>query len=170
MKKTQFKRPRNLVPSPKNVGTSVVDADVNAALKQSDELVQSYKQQLLDQAKKHQKQIEELKAQVPIFADYVGGVLDETPSTGLIVPNWHTAWKWISTWAFGLIGYISLAGVPPEVIALIPEASQGKVTAVLALIGFVGRFLNQSRDPPQSPFDKGGSMVDLKEGFNDHPA
>ena len=86
--------------------------------------------------------------------------LGETVHTGLIVQNWHTAWKWISTWAFGLIAYVSVAGIPPEVIALVPEASQSKVTAALALLGFVGRFINQSRvyskSSPTPPLEKEG--------------
>ncbi len=78
----------------------------------------------------------------------------------LLVANWHTAWKWISTWAFGLIAYVSVAGIPPEVLALVPEASQSKVTAALALLGFVGRFINQSRvyskSSPTPPLEKEG--------------
>jgi hypothetical protein len=86
-----------------------------------------------------------LKQPIQITPDYAAGILEETKHTGLIVQNWHTAWKWVSTWAFGLIAYVSVAGIPPEVLALVPEASQSKVTAALALLGFVGRFINQSR-------------------------
>lgn len=116
--------------------------DTNAVCKPK---IEEQKAQLLDQAERYQKRVDELKAQVPIVPDYALGLLEETRYTGLIVQNWHTAWKWISTWAFGLIAYVSVAGIPPEVLALVPEASQSKVTAVLALLGFVGRFVNQSR-------------------------
>ena len=47
--------------------------------------------------------------------------------------------------------YVSLYGIPPEVLALVPEASQSKVTAALALLGFVGRFINQSKPKPLPP-------------------
>ena len=128
--------------------------------KQKLELGKAHNQRLLEQAKKHQKRVDELKAQVPIIPDYVTGFFDETVHTGLIVQNWHTAWKWLSTWAFAAIGYVSLYGIPPEVLALVPEASQSKVTAVLALLGFVGRFINQSRvyskSSPTPPLEKEG--------------
>ena len=128
--------------------------------KQKLELGKAHNQRLLEQAKKHQKRVDELKAQVPIIPDYVTGFFDETVHTGLIVQNWHTAWKWLSTWAFAAIGYVSLYGIPPEVLALVPEASQSKVTAALALLGFVGRFINQSRvyskSSPTPPLEKEG--------------
>ena len=122
--------------------------DTNAVCKPK---IEEQKAQLLDQAKRHQKRVDELKAQVPIIPDYVTGFFDETVHTGLIVQNWHTAWKWLSTWAFAAIGYVSLYGIPPEVLALVPEASQSKVTAALALLGFVGRFINQSKPKPLPP-------------------
>ena len=126
-------------------GCRIARAIYNSDLQQSDELIKTYKQQLLDQAKKHQKRVDELKVEIAKKPQPIMATLGETVHTGLIVQNWHTAWKWISTWAFGLIAYVSVAGIPPEVIALVPEASQSKVTAALALLGFVGRFINQSR-------------------------
>ena len=160
MKKTTRKVPQSVKTQRK------IDAAVDLA---AAEKTKYYHSLLTQQSRRHVAELGDLKDSLtPSNSPLSGGGI--SPVTSLIVPNWHTAWKWISTWAFGLIAYISVAGVPPEVIALVPEASQGKVTAVLALIGFVGRFLNQSRNPPQSPFNKGGSMVDLKEGLNDHPA
>ncbi|MCJ0829712.1 hypothetical protein MN869_14785 [Acinetobacter sp. NIPH1876] len=146
MKETQFKRPRNLVPSPKNVGTSaVVTETVDQEKVDNPETIAELKQQLLDQAKRHQKRVEELKAEASIVPEYVVGTLEEVKHTGLLVKNSHTFWKWLSTWAFAAIAYVSISGVPPEVLALIPEASQGKVTAAIAILGFIGRFINQSR-------------------------
>lgn len=113
--------------------------------KQKLELGKAHNQRLLEQAKKHQKRVDELKVEIAKKPQPIMATLGETVHTGLIVQNWHTAWKWISTWAFGLIAYVSVAGIPPEVLALVPEASQSKVTAALALLGFVGRFINQSR-------------------------
>lgn len=119
--------------------------------KQKLELGKAHNQHLLEQAKKHQKRVDELKVEIAKKPQPIMATLGETVHTSLIVQNWHTAWKWISTWAFGLIAYVSVAGIPPEVLALVPEASQGKVTAALALLGFVGRFINQSRSKPLPP-------------------
>lgn len=128
--------------------------------KQKLELGKAHNQHLLEQAKKHQKRVDELKVEIAKKPQPIMATLGETVHTGLIVQNWHTAWKWISTWAFGLIAYVSVAGIPPEVIALVPEASQSKVTAALALLGFVGRFINQSRvyskSSPTPPLEKEG--------------
>ena len=128
--------------------------------KQKLELGKAHNQHLLEQAKKHQKRVDELKVEIAKKPQPIMATLGETVHTGLIVQNWHTAWKWISTWAFGLIAYVSVAGIPPEVLALVPEASQSKVTAVLALLGFVGRFINQSRvyskSSPTPPLEKEG--------------
>ena len=128
--------------------------------KQKLELGKAHNQHLLEQAKKHQKRVDELKVEIAKKPQPIMATLGETVHTGLIVQNWHTAWKWISTWAFGLIAYVSVAGIPPEVIALAPEASQSKVTAALALLGFVGRFINQSRvyskSSPTPPLEKEG--------------
>ena len=128
--------------------------------KQKLELGKAHNQHLLEQAKKHQKRVDELKVEIAKKPQPIMATLGETVHTGLIVQNWHTAWKWISTWAFGLIAYVSVAGIPPEVLALVPEASQSKVTAALALLGFVGRFINQSRvyskSSPTPPLEKEG--------------
>ena len=86
-----------------------------------------------------------------IEPQYFQGVQGSTLKLGFWVNNWHTAWKWLSTWAFAAIGYVSLYGIPPEVLALVPEASQSKVTAALALLGFMGRFINQSKPKPLPP-------------------
>ena len=70
---------------------------------------------------------------------------------GVLVHNWRSGWKWISNWAFILIGYISVYGVPNEVLMFVPEASQAKVTAVLALTGLVFRFINQTKNKALPP-------------------
>lgn len=111
--------------------------------------VENLKRQLSDQAKRHQARVTELKEHIERQAQQLLPVITSIESsihhTGFWVKNWWTWWKWLSTWAFAAIAYISIAGIPPEVMALIPEASQGKVTALLALLGFVGRFVNQNR-------------------------
>ena len=126
-----------------------IDAAVDAALQQQK---QAYvKVKVRDDIEIEQLRIELEKASkqptqiIPVTPDYAVGILEESQHAGLLVKNYHTFWKWLSTWAFAAIGYVSLYGVPPEIIALIPEASQSKVTAALALLGFIGRFINQSR-------------------------
>ncbi len=123
-----------------------IDTAVDDALKHQSNTYIHSKQ--FDQAEieRLKKQLSDaLKQPTQIMPDYTVGLFGESKHSGVLVKNWHTAWKWISTWAFGLIAYVSVAGIPVELLALIPEASQAKVTAVLALLGFVGRFINQSR-------------------------
>jgi hypothetical protein len=74
---------------------------------------------------------------------------------GVLVHNWRSGWKWLSNWAFILIGYISVYGVPNEVLMFVPEASQAKVTAVLALTGLVFRFINQTKSKALPPVAEG---------------
>ncbi|ENW79758.1 hypothetical protein F909_02861 [Acinetobacter sp. ANC 3929] len=129
-----------------------VDAAVEAALKQQN---QAYvKVKVRDDIEIEQLRIELEKASkqpTQIIPDYTAGIFEEALHTGWIVKNWHTAWKWISTWAFGLIGYIAVFGIPQEILVLIPEAYQLKVIGLIALIGFVGRFINQSKSKPLPP-------------------
>ncbi|WPO67577.1 hypothetical protein SDC64_01110 [Acinetobacter haemolyticus] len=140
MKKTTRKVPQSVKTQRK------IDTAVGEALKQQAQSFMKVKQ-------RDDIEIEQLEMELSqafnkpreIVPDYAGDLLDEKPHTGLLVKNPHTFWKWLSTWAFAAIGYVSLVGLPPEIIALVPEASQGKVTAVLALLGFLGRFVNQSR-------------------------
>lgn len=70
---------------------------------------------------------------------------------GVLVHNWRSGWKWISNWAFILIGYISVYGVPNEVLMFVPEASQAKVTGLLALTGLIFRFINQTKNKALPP-------------------
>lgn len=123
-----------------------INTAVDEALKQQEQAhihAKKMDQAQIDQLKKELRQALNQSAQ--IVPASVGEIISETQHVGLLVKNWHTAWKWLSTWAFGLIAYVSVVGIPSEIIALIPEASQGKATAVLALLGFMGRFINQSR-------------------------
>lgn len=70
---------------------------------------------------------------------------------GVLVHNWRSGWKWLSNWAFILIGYISVYGVPNEVLMFVPEASQAKVTGLLALTGLIFRFINQTKNKALPP-------------------
>lgn len=145
MKKSQFKRPRNFVPSLKSAGTTAVvteKVEIQDPAKTIKELEEKYS----DQAKRHQKRVEELLVKIADQEQQLKPILGVSDvNNSLLVKNPHTFWKWLSTWAFAAIAYVSISGVPPELLALIPEASQGKVTALIAVLGFVGRFINQSR-------------------------
>lgn len=63
-----------------------------------------------------------------------------------VVSNWRDGWRWFSTWAMLLIVYLTLNPLPPEVMALLPPELQQKMIAVIALAGFVLRFISQSKD------------------------
>ena len=117
-------------------------------------------QKLLDQAKRHQARTSELKEQLAEQAKLLIPMTGiSNAHNGLIVKNWRTSWKWLSNWMFILIGYISVYGIPPEILTLVPEASLGKVTAVLALIGFICRFINQNKhlELTPAPVEKEGA-------------
>lgn len=70
---------------------------------------------------------------------------------GLLVSNWKTGWLWISSLAFaGIVATQSFYdSLPPELIASLPADTQTKVTMGLAVLGFIGRFINQSRKPKE---------------------
>ncbi|MCU4306987.1 hypothetical protein KTH06_14310 [Acinetobacter ursingii] len=149
MKKSQRKTPHNIVPSPRI--DPIVHAQLNSKVDELTLQLAQSKEQISDQAKRHQARVTELKAEIankpePIVTEFVG-----TAHTGFLVSNWKTGWKWISNWMFVLIGFISVYGVPTEIVSLIPEASQGKVTAILAILGFICRFVNQSKPKALPP-------------------
>ena len=126
--------------------------------------VEAQEDQLLDQAKRHQKRVEELKAEIesnkPVF---VTGELVQGKAIqfGFLVSNWRSGWKWISSWTFALIAYIAVYGIPPEIMSLLPVGSQTKVIAVLSIIGMICRFINQSKPKP---------LLDVKGEFDDFAA
>ncbi|MBK0062401.1 MULTISPECIES: hypothetical protein [unclassified Acinetobacter] len=158
MKKTQRKVPHNLVPSPKI--DPVAHAQLNSKVDELTLKLAQANQDKSDQAKRHQIRVTELKEQIAKQADQLTpllGVSDVHINDGFLVQNWKTGWKWVSNWMFVLIGFISVYGVPTEIVNLIPDASQGKVTAILAILGFICRFINQSR-PKENP----NSNVEVK--------
>lgn len=171
MKKTQHKIPSSLFKTrvenavKEHLKVQVISPDQHDALRselnkatgQIDNLtleVAGYKQQISEQAKRHQTCVTELKDKIEQQAKQlvpILGVSSYGENHNILVRNWQTAWKWISTWALGLIGYIAIFGIPQEVISLFPEAYQMKIIGVIALIGFVGRFVNQSKPKPLPP-------------------
>ncbi|MGQ2385115.1 DUF7940 domain-containing protein [Acinetobacter ursingii] len=69
-----------------------------------------------------------------------------------IVSNWQNSWKWFSNIAFALIVAVQAFydALPPEVLTALPADTQQTITAVLAILGILGRFINQSRQKDAS--------------------
>lgn len=67
----------------------------------------------------------------------------------LLVANKSKSWVWFSNIAFALIVAVQafFETVPPELIATLPSDAQSKITMALAILGVIGRFINQSRQP-----------------------
>lgn len=65
--------------------------------------------------------------------------------SGWIVQNWHKGWLWLSNWIFILIAWVAYNGIPPELLALIPEANRENVIPILSALGVICRFIDQSR-------------------------
>jgi len=89
---------------------------------------------------RHEQKISEIKA------SFVQGVPMTTPQ-GLLVSNKSKSWVWFSNIAFALIVAVQafFETVPPELIATLPNDAQSKITMALAILGVIGRFINQSR-------------------------
>ncbi len=71
-----------------------------------------------------------------------------------VVENWRSGWLWLSNWFVALIAYVQFYGVPPELIQLLPMATQQRVTTALAILAFIGRFIDQNRAKPLPPVDE----------------
>lgn len=71
-----------------------------------------------------------------------------------IVENWRSGWLWLSNWFVALIAYVQFYGVPPELIQLLPIATQQRVTVALSILAFIGRFIDQNRAKPLPPVDE----------------
>lgn len=96
--------------------------------------------------RREQKHIGEITAlQKEILATTPQLLVSE--NNGLVVSNWRNSWKWISNIAFALIVAVQafFDTLPPELIATLPHDAQSKITMGLAVLGVIGRFINQSR-------------------------
>ena len=58
-----------------------------------------------------------------------------------LVPNWKSAWKWISVQAIALAAVWET--LPPEAVAVIPDPWRGYVTLVLLIGAGLGRVVDQ---------------------------
>lgn len=72
---------------------------------------------------------------------------------GVLVHNWRTGWKWFSNVAFaGIVAVQTFYDtLPPELIATLPADAQSKITLGLAVLGLIGRFINQTKPTPLPP-------------------
>ena len=109
------------------------------------------KQKLLDQAKRHQQRVDELKAEIAMQPEPIMAEIGSTLHTGLMVSNWRDGWKWISNWCFGLIVFFATTPIPPELLLVLPENVRMHLIAWVAFCGLVGRYLNQSKGAPLWP-------------------
>ena len=117
------------------------------------------KQKLLDQAKRHQQRVDELKAEIAQKPIPIQASLGSTINEGFLVRNWRDSKKWISNWCFGLIAFLAVTPIPPEVLAVLPENVRYYLIAFTAFFGFLGRYINQTKPVPLPPIDIGDADV-----------
>lgn len=123
--------------------------------KQKKALEKSHKKQMLEQSLGHKASVSTLKNEI----DFLSSVNAKDasffePQHKFLVENWRHGWKWISTWAFGLITIAATAPIPPEVLAVLPDHIRLGVIAGIAISGGILRFVNQSKPLPPAD-DKG---------------
>lgn len=78
----------------------------------------------------------------------IQGTLVSTLNEGFLVRNWRDSKKWISNWCFGLIAFLAVTPIPPEVLAILPENVRYYLIAFTAFCGFLGRYINQTKPVP----------------------
>lgn len=100
--------------------------------------------QRIDEARMKERQAveAELKQQI---TEQLQPVLLVSENNGVLVSNWKQGWRWFSNLALGAIVAINTAPLPAEVLAALPPDTQSKVTIGLAVLGIVGRFVNQAK-------------------------
>lgn len=117
------------------------------------------KQKMLDQAKRHQKCVDELMGEIARKPQPIMAELGVKTYTGQIVENWRDSKKWISNWCFGLIAFCAVTPIPPEMLTVLPDNIRYYVIAFTAFCGFAGRYINQSRSVPLPPTVAGDTDV-----------
>lgn len=117
------------------------------------------KQKILDQAKRHQQRVDELKVEITQKPEPIMAELGSFTNTGFLVGNWRNSWKWISNWCFGLIVFFATTPIPPELLAVLPENIRFYLIVWVAFCGFVGRYINQTKPVSLPPIDIGGADV-----------
>lgn len=88
-----------------------------------------------------------------IEPQYVQGVHGSTMQFGVLVHNWRNGWKWFSNLAFaGIVAIQTFYDtLPPELIEALPTDARSKITTTLAVLGLIGRLINQNRPKPLPP-------------------
>ncbi|WEI18190.1 hypothetical protein PY247_18265 [Acinetobacter proteolyticus] len=150
MKKPSRKTPQSVKTQRK------IDAAVDDAPKQQNQAYVKVKvrddieiEQLrveLEQASKQPTQIIPVESSMQL-------VRGSSMKLGFWVHNWQTGWKWFSNVAFaGIVAVQAFYDtLPPEVIMALPADTQSKITLSLAVLGLLGRFINQSKPKPLPP-------------------
>ena len=129
----------------------------NELANQKVNLEKAHKKQMLEQSLGHKASISTLKNEI----DFLSSVNAKDasffePQQKFLVENWRHGWKWVSTWAFGLITVAATAPIPPEVLAVLPDHIRLGVIAGIAISGGILRFVNQSKPLPPAD-DKGAA-------------
>jgi len=117
------------------------------------------KQKILDQAKRHQQRVDELKIEIAQKPEPIMAELGSFTNTGFVVGNWRNSWKWISNWCFGLIVFFATTPIPPELLMVLPEDIRTYLIAWTALCGLVGRYINQTKPVSLPPIGIGDADV-----------
>lgn len=158
MKKSQHKIPASLMQTriKQQVEEKLKDFPVNQQqIEQLNNELANKKQQLLDQAKRHQSRVEELINMKSVPSQLVPMIKSKAIHLGFFVGNKSSSWKWFSNIAFALIVAVQAFydALPPELITSLPNGTQSKITVVLAIFGVIGRYINQSKPKPLPPAD-----------------
>lgn len=86
-----------------------------------------------------------------VHTRFVKGASEVQHYTGWVVQNWRRGWLWLSNWMFAAIAWVAIYGVPPEIIALIPEANRENFIPMMSVLGIICRFIDQNRTKPLPP-------------------
>ncbi|WP_336937057.1 hypothetical protein [Acinetobacter modestus] len=129
----------------------------NELANQKSTLEKAHRKQMLEQSLAHKASVSTLKNEI----DFLSSVNAKDasffePQQKFLVENWRHGWKWISTWAFGLITVAATVPIPPEVLAVLPDHIRLAVIAGIAISGGILRFVNQSKPLPPAD-DKGAA-------------
>lgn len=106
---------------------------------------QQVEQARLDERHKVVTAMKQQRAESPQPAFAITGTVLVSENNGVLVNNWRQGWRWFSNLALGAIVAINTTPLPPEVLAVLPPDTQSKVTIGLAVLGIVGRFINQAK-------------------------
>lgn len=129
-----------------------INRNVPQSVKTQRKIDEAVGKALADQRRVHgrvfdakQDEIDRLESDLRIARESVTATLESTNNTGFLVANWKDGWKWFSNLALTAIVAINTAPIPLEVLEVLPPEAKQHVTIGLAVIGILGRFINQSK-------------------------